>query len=83
MRKWKEMRSEYRREELGAGVRGKHHDAYQSGTNVALLDAEALSFVEQIARRRNTDISTVVNELIKSDRRIAEYVHEGSNTGTH
>jgi len=77
MKKDDEMRSEYRRDDLGAGVRGKHHDAYQSGTNVALLDADALSFVEQIARRRNTDISTVVNELIKSDRRIAEYVQEG------
>jgi hypothetical protein len=77
MKKNDEMRSEYRREDLGTGVRGKHHDAYQAGTNVALLDAEVLSFVEQIARRRNTDISTVVNELIKNDRRIAEYVHEG------
>jgi hypothetical protein len=71
-----DMRSEYRREDLGAGVRGKHFDAYQSGTNIALLDAEAFAFVEQIARRRNTDISTVVNELIKNDRRIADYVHE-------
>ena len=76
MKKTDEMRAEYRREDLGAGVRGKHHDAYQSGTNIALLDAEALSFVEQVARRRNTDISTVVNELIKNGRRIAEYVHE-------
>ena len=76
MKKTDEMRAEYRREDLGAGVRGKHHDAYQSGTDIALLDAEALSFVEQVARRRNTDISTVVNELIKNDRRIAEYVHE-------
>ena len=76
MKKTDEMRAEYRREDLGAGVRGKHHDAFQSGTNIALLDAEALSFVEQVARRRNTDISTVVNELIKNDRRIADYVHE-------
>ncbi len=76
MKKTDEMRAEYRREDLGAGVRGKHHDAYQSGTNVALLDAEALSFVAQVARRRNTDISTVVNKLIKNGRRIAEYVHE-------
>jgi hypothetical protein len=76
MNKDDDMRSEYRREDLGAGVRGKHFDAYQSGTNIALLDAEAFAFVEQIARRRHTDISTVVNELIKNDRRIADYVHD-------
>jgi hypothetical protein len=36
------------------------------------LEPEAYSFVEAIARKRNTEISTVVNELIKTDRDIAE-----------
>jgi hypothetical protein len=71
-----EMRAEYQREDLGDATRGKHYEAYRSGTNVALLDPEAFSFVERIARRRNTDISTVVNELIKTDQRIADYAHE-------
>ena len=36
------------------------------------LEAEVYSFVEAIARRRNTEISTVVNELSRIDRDIAE-----------
>ena len=33
-----ELRPEYRREDLGKGVRGKHLMAYQAGTNLVLLD---------------------------------------------
>lgn len=33
-----EMRSEYRREDLGKGVRGKHFARYSKGTNLVLLD---------------------------------------------
>ena len=32
-----ELRPEYTRADLGNGVRGKHYQEYQSGTNVALL----------------------------------------------
>jgi hypothetical protein len=32
-----ELRSEY---DFSGGVRGKHHAAYQAGTNVVLLDAD-------------------------------------------
>jgi hypothetical protein len=32
------MRSEYKRGELGKGVRGKYYARYQAGTNVVLLD---------------------------------------------
>jgi len=35
-----EMRSEYRREELGAGVRGKYYAQYQQGTNLVLLSPD-------------------------------------------
>lgn len=31
------LRPEYRRDDLGSGVRGKHFDDYQIGTNMALL----------------------------------------------
>lgn len=39
MRKAKtdELRAEYRRSDLGKGVRGKYFKAYQSGTNLVLL----------------------------------------------
>lgn len=32
------LRTQYRREELGAGVRGKYFKRYSKGTNVVLLD---------------------------------------------
>jgi hypothetical protein len=32
-----ELRQEYRREDLGKGVRGKYQKAYRAGTNLALL----------------------------------------------
>ncbi len=53
--------------------RGKYLEFYREGNTVAFLDAEAFSFVEEIARKRNTDVSTVVNQLIKIDRQIADY----------
>ena len=34
------MRPEYRREDLGEGVRGKYLEAYRAGTNLVLLSPE-------------------------------------------
>jgi hypothetical protein len=33
-----DMRADYRREDLGKGVRGKYHTRYSKGTNLVLLD---------------------------------------------
>ena len=38
--KSEELRPEYRREDLGAGVRGKYLEAYRGGTNLVLLSPE-------------------------------------------
>jgi hypothetical protein len=35
-----EMRTEYKREDLGIGVRGKYYEAYKEGHNVVLLKPE-------------------------------------------
>lgn len=35
-----EMRPEYRREDLGKGVRGKYFARYEKGTNLVLLNDE-------------------------------------------
>lgn len=35
-----ELRAEYKREDLGKGVRGKYHAAYKSSHNLVLLDPE-------------------------------------------
>ncbi len=35
-----EMRPEYRREDLGKGIRGKHLEEYKAGTNLVLLSPD-------------------------------------------
>ena len=40
MKKAEEMRAEYRREDLGKGVRGKHHAEFKKGNNLVLLTPE-------------------------------------------
>jgi len=35
-----ELRPEYRREDLGPGVRGKYLNAYRAGTNLILLNPD-------------------------------------------
>ncbi len=35
-----DLRPEYRREDLGKGVRGKHFAEYQKGTNLVLLNPD-------------------------------------------
>ena len=40
MKKTEEMRAEYRREDIGKGVRGKHHAAFKKGSNLVLLTPE-------------------------------------------
>ena len=37
MKKAEQMRAEYRREDLGKGVRGKNYADYQKGSNLVLL----------------------------------------------
>ena len=40
MKKADELRKEYRREDLGRGVRGKYYGQYMKGTNLVLLQPE-------------------------------------------
>lgn len=35
-----ELRSEYKREDLGQGVRGKYFESYSKGTNLVLLSPD-------------------------------------------
>jgi len=35
-----EMRPEYRREDLGTGVRGKYFESYREGTNLVLISPD-------------------------------------------
>ena len=52
-----ELRPEYKREDLGVGVRGKYLEEYQKGTNLVLLSPE-------VARVFPTD--EAVNEALRS-----------------
>jgi hypothetical protein len=40
MAKRDELRPEYKREDLGAGVRGKYFEEYSKGTNLVLLSPD-------------------------------------------
>jgi len=40
MKKVEEMRAEYRRDDLGKGVRGKHFTDFKKGSNLVLLTPE-------------------------------------------
>ena len=59
MKKVEEMRTEYRREDLGKGVRGKHFAEYQKGSNLVLLTPE-LSKVFPTDEAVNSALSTLV-----------------------
>jgi len=58
-----ELRSEYRREELGKGVRGKYLAAFQKGSNLVLLSPD-------IAKAFPT--SEAVNEALRGLLQLAE-----------
>lgn len=65
------MKKEY---DFSKGVRGKF---YNRNTRVNLpiyLEPKTLSFVENIAEKKKSDISKVVNDLIKTDKKIVDYV---------
>ena len=57
------MKKEY---DFSKGERGRF---YRHGTTVNLpvyLDKENYAFVDEVARRKRLDVSTVVNQLIRS-----------------
>ena len=65
------MKKEY---DFSKGERGKF---YRPGVKLNLpvyLDEEVLAFVQRIAKKRKTDLSAVVNELLRSDMRLAENI---------
>jgi hypothetical protein len=62
--KLNELRSEYRREDLGKGIRGKYLKAYRTGTNLVLLKPEvAAAFPTEQA----------VNEALSSLIKVAQH----------
>ncbi|MFX0198563.1 MAG: hypothetical protein ACFFCW_20780 [Candidatus Hodarchaeota archaeon] len=65
------MRDEY---DFSTAERGKF---YRPNTRLNLpiyLDEEVLAFVERIAKGKGTDMSSVVNQLLRSDMQLAEVI---------
>ena len=63
------MKNEY---DFSGGERGRF---YKPGAEVNLpvyLNADVFTFVQNIAKKKNSDVSKVVNQLIHSDMQIAE-----------
>ena len=63
------MKKEY---DFSKGERGKF---YRQNVRIHLpiyLDKESLEFVEKIAKRKKTDLTSVVNEIIKGDKELAK-----------
>jgi hypothetical protein len=68
-----EMRSEYKREDLGKGVRGKYASAYAEAHNIVLLDPEvAKAFPSEEA------VNNALMSLMKETRTSEEFT-ENSN----
>ena len=65
------MKKEY---DFSEGERGKFYRPNLKLNLPIYLDPEARSFIEKIAKKKKTDLSTVVNDLIKTDMQIAEFV---------
>lgn len=63
MAKHDELHPEYKREELGVGVRGKHYAEYSKGTNLVLLSPD-------VARAFPTE--EAVNQALRSLIEIAQ-----------
>ncbi len=63
------MKKEY---DFSKGTKGKFYRANARLSLPVYLDSEVRRFVEQIARNRRSDVSRVVNQLLKSDMKLAQ-----------
>jgi hypothetical protein len=64
------LRAEYRRDDLGRGLRGKYHKAYTSGTTLVLLGADVAEvFPDEAA------VNNALRSLIKVARSAGRAKH--------
>ncbi|MEW6066780.1 MAG: hypothetical protein AB1610_00560 [Nitrospirota bacterium] len=61
--KHEEMRKEYKREDLGKGIRGKYFEEYKKGTNLVLLSPDVAAVFPDDAS---------VNEALRSLMKVAQ-----------
>jgi hypothetical protein len=67
------MKNEY---DFSGGKRGRFFKPDAEINLPVYLNADVLAFVQNIAKKKNSDVSVVVNQLIHSDMQIAECVAE-------
>jgi len=63
------MKKEY---DLSKGVRGRFYRPNAKLKLPVYLDSDVQAFVAAIAKRKKSDVSTVVNTLLKSDMRLVK-----------
>ena len=61
--KHEEIRKEYRREDLGKGIRGKYFEEYKKGTNLVLLSPDVAAVFRDDAS---------VNDALRSLMKVAQ-----------
>ena len=66
------MKKEY---DFSKGERGKFYNKNININIPVYLESETLTFVQQIAEKKNSDVSTVVNDLLKHDIKKAKYLN--------
>lgn len=65
------MRKEY---DFSQGERGKFYTKDARLNLPVYLDDEVFQYIEDLARKRKTDISSIVNQLLRSDIQLIESV---------
>lgn len=65
------MKKEY---DFSKGKRGKFYKPNLKLKLPIYLEPEIMIFVEGIAKKKRSDLSTVVNNLIKTDKQLAEVI---------
>lgn len=63
------MKKEY---DFSKGEKGKFYNSKLELNIPVYLDVSAFKFVDKIAKSKNKDVSSVVNQIIHSDIRLAE-----------
>jgi len=63
------MRDEY---DFSKGERGKFHRPDAKLNLPIYLDDEVMAFVEKMAQKKGTDMSSIVNKLLRGDMLISE-----------
>jgi hypothetical protein len=60
--------------DFSKGTRSKFYKPKARLNLPVYLDSDVLKFVEQIARNRKSDVSSVVNQLLKSDIKLVQAI---------